>query len=316
MADLLIQDAPKEIIHHYFEALDLKSAIKFASCSKSLQELLNQYILSKEINTVFECLQTIVYQLATFYEGLMSYEGKKGMLAYMLRRMIHTTAIYDTIDDEVNTTYTKYYDEYNNLFLYVNEEMEMDLKEFNTYLENAQFEYRGFNIIGQPHDQRSKLDTFKSIIEARYFNEPFKLQAYFAFLNNMFIEVIYDGETVEFDFHMRRSEDGQWIFIDHVITETNTQLKHVKEKNRMLCFSASDDDAIKEVIEILYTLFNNVVKGVIVQGAEQTTLSVWNNVYEENVLLAETIHRFMSSYGIESILHNITMNAIGVDILE
>jgi hypothetical protein len=308
----LIHNVPIEILMKYFDSCDLRTAIRLASSSVNLQNLLGGLITSKEQHYVGNIVYDIVCALKAFHEDLTSMQTRYGLLSFMLRRLIYTTAIYDTIDttDANILHYSKYQEEYNDVFLQINEEMDMDLKEFNGYLENAQFEYRGFTIIGLPTEQRQKLDIFKQILENRYFNEPLKLQAYFAYADNVFVEIIFDGENVEFDFHMRVSETGQWIFIDQSIASSHILLEHVEEKNRMMCFHHQNNKAVHELIDIIFNIFYSSVKGNLVKGAEQTNVSIWNNMYEDNALLAETISNYMSNYNIEGLLHNITGNCL------
>jgi hypothetical protein len=307
----IIHYVPMEIIIKYFNALPIKSAIKFGSCSKALHAMTEQLVEKREKETLSAILNNIIQTMKQFHQDMTSVEARNGMLSFMLRRMIHTSAIYETDDDAENLFphYPKYHDEYNNIFLQVNEEIDMDIKEFNTYMENAQFEYRGFSIIGLPAIQRQKLDVFKHVLETRYYSECFKIQTYLAYDNNTFIEMIFDGETVEFDFHMRRVEDGQWIFIDQEISRFNITLQHVRNINRMLCFHYLNHVAVEELVELLFELFNSSVKGVLVKGSEQTNISIWNNFYEENAVLAEAIHCYTSDYSIELKLHDITHHA-------
>lgn len=311
MADV-IHNVPQEILMKYFETLPLKPAINFASSSKWLQQLLCNRIEKKEEEYVLAMLLHIIKSLKAFYNDMVSRDRTNNMLSFMLRRLIHTTAVYNTINDaDLNFALsTKFNDEYNNTFMYVNEELEMNIKEFNTYMENAQFEYRGFNIVGLPLHERQRLDAFKRVIENRYFNEPFKLQTYLAFDNNVFMEIIIDNDFVEFDFHYRRPEDGQWVFIDQAINAASISLEHAREINRMLCFHHQNNEAVREIVTIMFMLFNKTVKGCVVKGAEQTNVSVWNNMYEDNIVLAETINCHMSDYGIDDILHEITKTAI------
>lgn len=308
----IIQSAPIEILTKYFEALPLKSAIKFASCCKTLQNLMGPLVNNKEKQTLGTILSNMIYTLKSFHRDFTSPEAKHGMLSLMLRRLIHTSAIYDVVDnaETLFPNHSKYYDEYNTMFLYVNEEIEMDVKEFNTMLENAQFEYRGFTIIGLPFHQRQRLNNFKNVIETKYFSEPFRIQTYLAYENNAFIEIVFDGEYVDFDFHMRRPSDGQWIFIDQEINRLQKPLSYVSEINRMICFHYLNSEAIKEIVDLLYDLFASSVRGELVKGAEQTNVSIWNDVYEDNAVLAETIHSYMENYNIEAMIHNISHNAI------
>lgn len=310
----LINNVPTEIIIQYFDALDLKTAIKFASCSKTLHNLLGQYIVNKERETVINIFTNLIQLIKSFYQDMTSIESRNGMLSFMLRKLIHTTAIYDTVDeaDLSFPHYAKYYEEYNDLFLLVNEEIMMDHKEFNVYMENAQFEYRGFNIVGLPIQQRQTLNAFKHVIETRYFSQPYKVQLYLAYDNNAFVEMIFDGEYIEFDFHMRRAEDGQWIFIDQEISRLNVRTQYICMNNRMLFFHFENSFAIAELVNILFDLFTTTVTGHLVKGAEQSNVSIWNNVYEDNAILAETIHHFMSNYHIETKIHDIANSANSV----
>jgi hypothetical protein len=314
MADV-IHNVPQEILIKYFDVLPLKPATKLASSSKWLYQLLSCRIRTKEKESVVEMLCNIIHSLKVFYNDLTSANRMHNILSFMLRRLIHTTAVYDTIHDaDLNFAFsTKYNEEYNNTFLHVSEEMEMNIKEFNTYMENAQFEYRGFNIIGMPQSERHRLTDFKNVIETRYFNEPFKLQAYLAFENNVFMEIIFDGEFIEFDFHHRRVEDGQWVFIDQAINQTGFVLKHAREINRMLCFQHENKEAMNEIVDIMFSLFGTCVEGCLVKGAEQTNVSIWNTMYEENVVLAESINCYMADYRIDDLIHDITKSIIHED---
>lgn len=312
----LIHNVPTELLIKYFDCCDLKTAIRLASCSSTLQDLFGCLITNKEKKLVIQTMTDMLIALKTFHEDLTCIQTRNGLLSFMLRRLIYTTAIYDTLDstDNIHNTnilqYSKYQEEFNDIFLQINEEMHMDLKEFNTFMENAQFEYRGYTIIGLPPEQRHRLDVFKHILEFRYFSEPLKIQTYLAYADNVFIEVILDGEHIEFDFHMRISESGQWVFIDQAIANTQLQLTYVKEKNRMLCFHYNNSNAIQELVGVIFNLFNSSVKGNLVKGAEQTNISIWNNMYEENALFAEAINNYMLNYNIEILLQNISSNGL------
>lgn len=307
-----ITNVPDEIVIKFFDMLDLKNAIRFASCSSSLFNVLQERFLEKEKQTVTSILDNIIKKIQQFYADIASEQAQDGMLSFMLRRMIHTTAVYDALGENDMTFHyhSKYQDEFNNVFLQTNEEIEMDVKEFLTYMENAQFEYRGFNIIGLPIVHRNSLNMFKQMIERRYFNEPFKIQTYLAFENNAFIEIIFDGEFVEFDFHMRRVHDGQWIFIDQEINRLNIPLKHVRMANRLLWFHYSDHKAIVEIVDLLFDIFHSTVKGHLIKGAEQTNVSIWNDMYEDNAVLAEAVHNYMIDYNVESQIQQVSQSAL------
>ena len=306
----LIHNVPTELLIKYFDNCDLKTSIRFASCSSTLQTIFGSLITTKEKNDVIKIITDVIAALKLFHDELTCMQTRNGLLSFMLRRLIYTTSIYDTLDptDSNILHYSKYQEEFNDIFLHINEEMHMGMNEFNTLMENAQFEYRGFTIIGLPPEQRHRLTIFKQILEVRYFNEPFKIQTYFAYANNVFIEIIFDGEYVEFDFHIRESESGQWIFIDQAIASSQLQLTYVEEKNRMMRFHNQNNSAISELVGIIFNLFNSSVKGNIVRGAEQTNVSIWNNIYEENTLFAESINNYMLNYNIEGLIHNMSIN--------
>jgi hypothetical protein len=303
----LISNMPIEIVLKFFEHLDVKSAVLFASGCKSLHSSLKGHIHDKEKQAVLKMMQNAISMLKKFYDDLTSCTAHCGMLSFLLRRLIHTSAVYHTINEaELNfALFTKYNEEYSNVFLQMSEEIEMDAREFNTYMENAQFEYRGFNIIGIPIGQRERLDAFKDVIETRYFNETFRLQTYVAYSKNAFIEIIFDGEIVEYDFHVRRDDDGAWVFIDQEMNRAEIALQHANEVNRMIRFHHTNDDAIEEIVDLMFELFGPYVKGNIAKGAEQTNMSIWNSMYDDNVVFAEAVNCYMSDYNIEQRLHTI-----------
>lgn len=299
-------NVPLEVIGSINDHLDLKSSIHLGTVSKLFREPISEKLRDKEEETLNKMLQLVSQQIKFVHSQMTSENSKAEVLANLLRRLIWTTT---TVDEEPPDTLagiqSHCMQEYDNLHLYVCEEMDLSWEMYNTLMENAQFEYRGFQIVGLHPHIRNDLDNFKELVETRYYDDDFKIHVYISFANDTYIEMIFDGQQLSCDVHTRIEE--RWHFITDMLENTE---KHLFMKDNMIVFDANnEDEAIRELCQVIMTKIRPRISSNLFKGAESVNVSIWNSVYEENVVFASTIDKWMSKFNTENIIFDATQTA-------
>lgn len=294
---------PLEVVVSINDYLDLKSSIQLRSVAKMFVEPVTEGIPIKEKKTIHNIIKLVSQQIKNVHFQLISETSKAEILANLLRRLIWTTTtVEEEPPDALAGIQSHCIQEYNNLFLYVNEEMDMSWAMFNTLMENAQFEYRGFRIVGLPPEVRTDLDNFKQLVEAKYYDDEYKVQVYISFADDTYFEIVFDGIQLSCDMHTRI--DDKWTFITDALSNNENYLAI---ENGMVILSADhEDDAINELCQVMMTMIRPKITSDLFKGAQTVNLSVWNSVYEENIVFASTLDKWMSKLYTENLIFSHT----------
>jgi hypothetical protein len=229
--------------------------------------------------------------------------GQNKLLANILRKLIYMSVsdLAMHTDNALASSHTL--TEYNTLLNIVTEEMDIGIHAFNNLLEDAQFEFRGFDIINIPPEKRTELDTFKSIIRNRYFDKTYTIHTYCTF-GNCFLEIDFEGDTVMFDIHKQLSEEKfNWMFLvdkinefvesesdcgdEQSVTQEMSQAAIVFHNNMMswkICNRASGAMIMAKLVSRLMP-YKDFFK-----GANDTKLEIWNDTMEGNWVLSDVIN--------------------------
>jgi hypothetical protein len=322
----LLLDVPDEIFNIYHNYLDLKSYISFVStCRHTSTEASKRIVAQKRINAFSGILCEIQEKLCSIQATFATEGGSNMLLSCLLRKLIFASATKDEMaQNATSLAQTQCLEEYNRLYMHCLEEFDMTLVQFNNNLENAQFEYRGFNIIGINNNERHMLDMFKSILQETYFSRPFLSHCYVSF-GDVFVEMNCDDETIMFDVHTHDNA-GNWVFLEVVI---NAWIKKVdaleiqcdddiillaKVRNiginiteNWLSWPKNNYNALTVVSELLFKFMGN---DRFFQGAEKVTVEVWNDTLENNWILANVARGHLQCSRYEETLLRISYSII------
>lgn len=298
-----LMNMPLEVIASMNNYLDLKSSIQLGAVCKSCVDIVKETLTSKEEHTLNKMLRLVSQQIKNVHAHITDENSKADVLANLLRRLIWTTTTVDEEPPDALAGIQSYcIQEYNNLYLYVNEEMDMSWAMYNTLMENAQFEYRGFHIISLPPQVRTDLDNFKQLVETKYYDNEYKIQVYISLADDIYLEMIFDGIQLSCDVHTRIDE--RWTFITDMVTDEHSYLE--ADGGIVFLNVAHEDDAMNELCDLIMTNIRPNVSSNLFKGAESVNLSIWNSVYEENIVFASTIDKWMCKYYTENTIYSHT----------
>jgi hypothetical protein len=263
--------------------------------------------LSSIIKGYFTVLKGMHYHL--MHNGL-----RDDMMSNILRKLIYTSVSNSSHIMGVQSTvvFEQCQTEYNRLFLYFVEQMDITIVEFNNLLEDAQFEYRGYNIININETKRNQLNHFKQLLKSIYFSGLYTVQATIQY-NEVCMEVYFDGEQCVFDIHRHPEgqHEGLLVFLQDMVSAWRpTAEGRLKDMYDMAQISIVDDqlqwpmdsqDAPYVIAELITKLMPEpqFFKGGLVSDVE-----IWNGVMEENWLLNEVVTETMERYKYEELMVN------------
>lgn len=317
------------------EFLDIKSCVMFSKACRRTRNSCEELLKSNVYTAVSEVIRQVIDVAKTAHETVSNPETQKSLMADILRKII-----FSSVTDEVNTNgtssiaHTKCVAEYNLLLDYFTESMDVTWKQFNILLEDAQFEFRGYNIIGMAEEHRIMLNEFKRRIHNIYFDENFTIHTYLS-LTEVDMEINYDGKT--FTFYLMSnyglsdtdsdSNDGDNGGNAHRIqyfpselhrrkntddVEINDLLREIEKcdtlNDRDVISWKSDDATNKHMANLLSKLLLKVMPEVttLLKGTTKTTLEFWNTAMDHNWLLGEVLNNLAYTRGYKAMLSNIT----------
>jgi hypothetical protein len=324
----LIVDVPKEILSEYLRYMDIKTSIMFMSACKRTKaldqpnvneagiEIAPKASVMKKIIGLGNIIHDYVSVLQSMYTTVMSDVARDNMMANILRKLIYMSVSTEThfVNDGFTLAFGQCRAEYDRLYLYFAEQMAISKGHFNNFLEDAQFEYRGFKIINISDSQRRDLDTFKDLLKGWYFEGEYTTQATIQY-GDTCIELHNDGETLVFDIHRHaNSSDGQdhnglVFFQDRVESWSKiTEMGRLKEAFEQTKITISDN-RLQWPIEqehapyvIAELIINLMPDPLFYTGAEAFDIELWNNILEENWLLYEVMKEATDRHGFEEAL--------------
>ena len=311
----LLLDVPIDILQVYSSFLDLKSNIMFNNVCKRTCD--NNNIARSKFNTLFNMFSSVSYMMKDLYDIFGTIEGQNRLLASILRRIIYTSVSNNLhFQNDVSYVTARTLEEYHEIMRITIEEMQYDVSvlNFNSLLEDAQFEFRGYMILNIPKERREQLDKIKSIIREHYFSNDFTIYTYTTF-GDMFVEFQYDKDNVMVDIHERLdAEIFSWSFlVDTLLAFSNENPEHViskkmKEnnmeiKNSMICWNKENTNGVQGFAEIVMKLIDcsNIYK-----GSDDNIVEIWNDTLDNNWLLKDVVNDVLNNGMYSLMLRNIT----------
>jgi hypothetical protein len=298
----LLLDVPDEILKVYYHYLDFKSYLHFLGVCKHIsKDGTKQRIFRKSVDALGSILSQVQDRLIHMQRTFSSEKGSNMLLSCLLRKLIFASATNDEmIQHSTSIAQTQCLEEYNSLLMRCLEEFDMTIVQFNNNLENAQFEYRGFNIIGIHTNERHMLNAFKSILQETYFNKPFVSHFYISY-DAVHIEINCDDHDIMFDVH-HQDNDGNWVFLldivklwmetidngnnvdnDDVILLAKSRDVGIDISEKWLSWSRHNEHAVSVIAELLLKFMPN---DSFFKGAEKVNVEIWNDTLEDNWIFA------------------------------
>lgn len=314
----LLLDVPIEVMKLYFNHIDFKSTVMLSCvCMTTLDKT---KIFAKEEEYFTRLINDTVALVKNAYSVVTSIEGKKKLLASMLRKLIYTsvTELNDNIiDDSHASRMCKV--EYDALFQIVAQTLHVNSQAFNNMLEDSQVEYRGLNIIGLNPQRRTELDEFKRVVENRYFGNPFSIHTYISY-KNIFIELNFDGENATYDIHIQGDDESvEWMFFQDRVEEwavnqsqcdENIQdplykdyLKYIIANEDVLSFNVQDTDASSVIAKLICKI---MAYKPMFKGTHKAKLEIWNEEVQNNWLLGNEIDSWCEAEAFSTTLSDMT----------
>lgn len=312
----LILDVPHEILNEYMRHMDVKTTIMYlAACKKTqrldVRGLSHKPSVAKKIEGLGKIISAYVDVVKSMHATLMSERVRNGMMANILRKLIYISVSHEThyINSGSIVAFDQCRAEYERLFLYFVEQMDINKATFNNILEDAQLEFRGFSIINISDVQRQELDMFKDLLKGWYFHGEYTAQANIQY-NDTCMEIYADGEMIVFDVHRQDVDDDGLVFFQDIVEEwmNRTDRDSLRDafdqtditiKYNRLQWPMTDTQAPKVIAELIIRLMPDPM---FYTGGEIFNTEVWNSIMEENWLLNEVVNETMTSYGFDDVL--------------
>jgi hypothetical protein len=309
----LINDVPEEVLALYAEQLDLKSCALFSNVSRKTYKNC-AHITKKKREYAFEmAFVNICEVLKEVHKTITSDVMQDRLLADILRKLIFVSAsnILNT-QGASSLAFDKCLTEYNRIYTQF-ENVDIDWLDFNRLLEDAQFEFRGYNIIGINVEQRQILDTFKSYLKSMYFSRDFTIHSYLSFIEYN-IEVDYNGENYQLDIDYEDDNCDMWQFLVHdtynkwlvETVKTDLHAEHdrlqIKAELGMLSWNSGDINTTKFLSKLIMHLMPKMFG--IFRGSNHVRFEYWNETMELNWLLREVVNDMSNAHGFKEAIIN------------
>ena len=321
----LILDVPREILGEYMRHMDVKTTIMYLAVCKKTQSLDIQGAtpkpsVVKKIDGLTKIIGDYMNVVKSMHATLMSESIRDSMMANILRKIIYISVSHGTrfINAGSIVAFDQCRAEYERLYLYFVEQMDINKATFNNMLEDAQFEYRGFTIINISDVRRRELDTFKELLKDWYFHGEYTTQANIQY-DDTCMEIYADGEMIVFDVHRHAVHNvvegdaditGELIFFQDLVEEWRSStdrdrlrnafdLTNIKIEQNRLQWPMNDTQAPRVIAELLMRLMPDPM---FYTGGDVFNTEVWNGIMEDNWLLHEVVNETMSSYRFDEAL--------------
>jgi hypothetical protein len=215
-SSLLLEMLPEELLRKCAERLDAKSCAMVSSTCKTMHMVCKDVAINKTQDALGTMINEIVRLMVSIQNEISSEGLQTKLLADILRKLIFVSVSNaQNTDGTSRIAFTNCMSEYQRLQEYFADTMNLSWFEFNNLLEDSQFEFRGFNIIGLSQVKRDILDAFKQHLQSIYFSDSFIIHSYIT-LDNMSMELNYDTNEICFDIHKlsnpfeRMNATGEW----------------------------------------------------------------------------------------------------------
>ena len=312
----LILGVPIEVVKCYAQYLDLQSLVMFNTASKTSCD--RQYLRYREERAIQKMLDGIVGVCKDILNIVSTREGQSRLLANILRKLIYVSVSDVTPHTNDSIATTKTLAEYNAIMELITNELEISMYTFNELLEDAQFEFRGFNIINITKARRDDLDKVKSMIREWYFSKPFTVHTYSTF-GTTCVELDCNKEVAMFDVHRHMNEETQDMMflmdaITHFINGNDGLLlddvklieemdKHVKLVQYMYHWDMDNKQSTKVMSRMMMRLMDC---HSFFEGSTEICVEVWNDILDDNWVLSSVIDDVLTNGMYGFILKDIT----------
>lgn len=311
----LILDIPSEVIQCYANHLDLKSLVMFHATSKTTYD--KHFLQCSEELAIERMLDGIVGVCNDILNIVSTCQGQEKLMASILRKLIYASVSDVTPHTHNNSIATlRTLTEYNAIQEYIINKMDISMHTFNELLEDAQFEFRGFNIINISKERRDNLDTVKMMLKEWYFSKPFTVHTYSTF-GATCIELDCNKEVAMFDIHCHSNEekDELMFFMDAMSQFKNSMHtkddvwlieemdKHVKLVQYMYHWNMNNKQSTKIMSKMMKKLLNC---HPFFEGSTEICLEVWNDILDDNWVLANVIDELVTNGMYGFILKDVT----------
>lgn len=311
----LLQDVPHEVVKCYAQHLDLKSLVMFHCACKRSYDV--EFVRLREEQSLERMLNGIIGVCKDILNVVSTHEGQNRLLASILRKLIFVSVSDVSQHGNNAIASTQTLSEYNTILEYITNEMDLSIYAFNELLEDAQFEFRGFNIININRERRDNLDKVKQIIREWYFSKPFTVHTYCTF-GTTCVELDCNRDVAMFDVHRHLDEENQdMMFLMDTINEFRQH--HDVERGDLKLLRDLDKN-VKLVQYMYHWDINNtqstkamskVMKRLIdchpfYRGSSEICLEVWNDLLDDNWVLANVIDDMLTNGMYGFILKDIT----------
>lgn len=312
----LIMDVPSEIVKCYAQHLDLKSLVMFHCASKKCYD--KQYIQYREERAIQDMLDGIVGVCNDILSVVSTKTGQHRLLANILRKLIYVSVTDITPNTNHSVATSQTLAEYNAILEYITNEMDISIYTFNELLEDAQFEFRGFNIINITKERRDNLDKVKTMIHEWYFSKPFTVHTYSTF-GATCVELDCNKDVVMFDVHRHLDEETQnMMFLTDTITEFQKNIneddvddhKLVKELNkhvRLVHYMYHWDNGNQQATKVMSSTMRRLMDcHPFFSGSTEICLELWNDMLDDNWVLSNVIDELLTNGMYGFILKDVT----------
>jgi hypothetical protein len=293
----LLLEVPTSVMKAYLEMLDVKSAaMLIASCRQYANERI--FVKNKKIASMNKLLEDFIELAASTYKYMNSYATRYAMMSDILRKLIYTSVTINHHTDESTMHGPQLcYQEYEDICTEFCQEEELDLTwhKLNSLLENAQFEFRGFNIIGISPAERELLDTIKERLFARYFDSDMTVNIYTQ-MGDFYMDINVSNNEITVDIY--RSHEDTWQYLgEAAVSEEDLEGSNIIISNGTFVWNIEHESQCKYITSILekYYPHNNILV-----GGDQATMSFYNSHTEDCFVLREVINQHKLLKGYES----------------
>jgi len=303
----LLIDVPKQVLYNYAQHLDAKSCAMLMTACSHTRDTVGGLPKEKHNEMIGELVCKTVELLVRIHNVITTTTSRDRLLANLLRKLIFVSAS-DVVNAEGTSAiaFDKCIWEHHRLFSYFRDLLDISWMQFNNLLEDAQFEFRGFDIITLNEEDRRLLDTFKHHIQQIYFDKPFTIHSYFI-KDTLSMEIDYDGKHICFDIHEESREGNHryWSYLyDKVndwLSDDMTPLHHLFHKskfsicNEMMCWDpkVTERNNVSNTIGRLLPMLMPDTS-MFLRGTKNITLEVWNDTMETNWVLTDVIHEMLN----------------------
>ncbi len=296
----IITDVPPELVKCFAQFLDVKSLVMFNCACQATCDA--DGLKRAEVSALQGMLDGVVKLSKEILEIVSTREGQDRLLASILRKLIYISVSDLTSHSHETLASTQTLSEYNALMESVTHEMDISLYAFNDLLEDAQFEFRGFNIINICKERRDDLDKIKALIRSRYFAKSFTVHTYSTF-GATCIEFNCNVEKAMFDVHQHLDEEtSDMMFLNDKVTAlVNTHPEdelvrrmagNIEMVHYMMHWNIDNHDATKVMASLMTRLMDC---SPFYKGSSEICMEVWNDTMEENWVLSQVVEEVLTN---------------------